>query len=164
MPSGAYDRGFKWLAEMDREIEYRAYKEGKSSGQIARDLMVLFPGNEFSKNKIIGRLHTLKRRREVRADYQPAAPKVHLKAIHLRFRKWAEQPVSHPFVRALFRGMNEQQVTGIMMEERAGINRGTLTAWRNHSPKITDLEACFNVLGWTMMPHERTGRSGKDEE
>ena len=55
---------------------------------------------------------------------------------------------AHPLVRALFRLMIREDCTTTALSEKTGISRETLRNWRYHSnPRLTDLSACFQVLG-----------------
>lgn len=55
---------------------------------------------------------------------------------------------AHPLVKKLFKEMQKQQIGVLDMAERSGVNKNTLKDWRTRStPRIADLEACFNVLG-----------------
>ena len=59
----------------------------------------------------------------------------------------------HPLVKALAAGMHMQEMTDSEMARLSGINRNTLKHWRSHrNPRIPDLEACWNVLGFTLKP------------
>ena len=59
----------------------------------------------------------------------------------------------NPMVKDLFEKMRHQQIGVIDMSERTGINKNTLKDWRTRTvPRITDLEACYNVLGYTLSP------------
>ena len=61
--------------------------------------------------------------------------------------------VGHPLVGRLIREMMHVGLSENEMAKQSGINRQTLNAWRlRTNPKITDLEACFNVLGYTLEP------------
>ena len=59
----------------------------------------------------------------------------------------------NPVVRFLFEEMERQQIHEACMSERAGFHRDTLRKWRNtHQPRITDIEACLNLLGYELKP------------
>lgn len=162
MPKGTgWDKTFRWTDEMDKAIEHRAYQEGLVASLIARQMNVLFSGGDFTKSKVIARLHRLRVRRGEERQYASEiearvheAPLQKVKVVHLRYRKWDVKPAAHPFISKLYTEMNRQQVTGAVMEDRSGVSRGSLSNWRFHLPKIADLEACFNVLGMTMLPHQ----------
>lgn len=53
-----------------------------------------------------------------------------------------------PLVRRLFVLMNEQRVSIKAMEQAAGVR---VSSWRHTTPRIDLLEACFNVLGRTLV-------------
>lgn len=53
-----------------------------------------------------------------------------------------------PLVRRLFILMNEQRVSIKAMERASGVR---VSKWRYTSPRIDLLEACFNVLGRTLV-------------
>jgi len=58
----------------------------------------------------------------------------------------------HPAVTVLFGEMKENQVTYKEMKKRSGVDTQTLTAWRTRTiPTITNLEACLNVVGLTLV-------------
>lgn len=49
--------------------------------------------------------------------------------------------------------MNRNQIGVLDMSERTGINKNTLKDWRTRTvPRVSDLEACFNVLGYKLKP------------
>ncbi len=63
---------------------------------------------------------------------------------------------AQPLVRQLFEEMNRQQCGVVEMSERSGVNKNTLKDWRTRTvPRIADLEACFNVLGFDIVVKER---------
>ena len=63
----------------------------------------------------------------------------------------------NPWVRTLFEEMRYQRIGVLDMAERTGINKNTLKDWRTRTvPRITDLEACYNVLGFTLEPKRMT--------
>ena len=68
-------------------------------------------------------------------------------------RKKPPRVVGHPLVRSLYEHMHKQCVTDADMSERAGVNVNTMKDWRTRTtPRVADLEACFNVLGMTLKP------------
>ena len=68
-------------------------------------------------------------------------------------RKKPARVIGHPLVRNLYEQMHYQRVTDADMAERTGVNVNTMKDWRTRTtPRITDLEACFNVLGMTLKP------------
>lgn len=57
----------------------------------------------------------------------------------------------HPHVRFLFVEMAAQRCYNKEMSVKSGIASYTFWDWRNRTePKISDLEACLNVLGYTL--------------
>ena len=61
--------------------------------------------------------------------------------------------VGHPLVGRLVREMMRVGMSENEMSKQAGVSREALTGWRlRTNPKITDLEACYNVLGYTLEP------------
>lgn len=143
---------------MDARLDVLVYDESKSYGYTARVLMREFPtcGLSLTKNSIAGHIH----QRRVRL-HKKTAPNTPLPPPRVkdrvnyrieRFQPHALKPVGHPFVAILFKEMNVQQCSYRMMGERSGVNKFTLSNWRTHCPKVSDLEACFNVLGMSMYP------------
>lgn len=51
----------------------------------------------------------------------------------------------------LFEKMNSEQIGVLDMAERSGVNKNTFKDWRTRTaPTIDNLDACFNVLGYTL--------------
>lgn len=70
-----------------------------------------------------------------------------------RFRKLSIPQRAHPLIRRLYEEMSHQQFGVTDTAERAGVARETIKGWRkSHCPRIGELEACFNVLGYTLKP------------
>jgi len=68
-----------------------------------------------------------------------------------RFRTLSIPQHAHPLVRRLFQEMNHQRIGLTDMAERVGISRFTMNGWRTrHCPRIVELEACYNVLGYRL--------------
>lgn len=68
-----------------------------------------------------------------------------------KFRKLTIPTQAHPLVRLLFDKMNYERIGLTDVAERAGIARETFKGWRSkHCPKVDDIEACFNVLGYSL--------------
>jgi len=68
-----------------------------------------------------------------------------------RFRTLSIPQHTHPLVRRLFQEMNHQRIGMTDMAERVGISRFTMNGWRTrHCPRIVELEACYNVLGYRL--------------
>lgn len=69
------------------------------------------------------------------------------------FRKLSIPNGAHPLIRRLYEEMSRQQLGVTDTAERAGVARETIKGWRKrHCPRIGELEACFNVLGYTLKP------------
>jgi hypothetical protein len=63
-----------------------------------------------------------------------------------------------PHVKLLFAEMARQGVTYDALEERSGVRRAALKAWRHkNSPNWTSLAAVFNSIGWDLVPVPRSG-------
>lgn len=68
-----------------------------------------------------------------------------------RFRPHSIPEHAHPMMKRLLVEMNRQQCTYQTMNERTGLHQDTIRRWRDKSvPKVDDLEACFNVLGFRL--------------
>mgnify|MGYP001080586753 CR=1 FL=1 len=76
--------------------------------------------------------------------------------MRLHYRSLTIPQGCHPLVRELFEEMHAQRCGARDMADRSGVNVNTLKDWRTRTqPRIADLEACFNVLGYTLRPVER---------
>lgn len=64
----------------------------------------------------------------------------------------------HPFVRRIWNEMEEQRVSQLALQDCTGINVKTLTSWfrGKHSPKLLDVEAVLNALGYELKLVART--------
>lgn len=63
-----------------------------------------------------------------------------------------------PHVKLVFAEMARQGFTYDGIEEKSGVLRGTLKAWRyKNAPSLTNIEAVFGVLGWDFVPLPREG-------
>lgn len=70
-----------------------------------------------------------------------------------RFVRLSVPESAHPLVRHLFDEMAAQRCALTDMAERSGVNKNTLKDWRTRTvPTVASLEACFNVLGFTLKP------------
>jgi hypothetical protein len=68
-----------------------------------------------------------------------------------RFRTLSVPQHAHPLVRQLFVEMNRERIGLSDVAERAGVAITTFKGWRTrHTPRVADLEACYNVLGLTL--------------
>lgn len=66
-------------------------------------------------------------------------------------RKVAPPKRSHPMVKRLFEIMAEEDMMLVDLVERSGVAKSTFKNWRTRTvPRIDQLEACFNVLGYTL--------------
>lgn len=69
-------------------------------------------------------------------------------------RKFRYRPAiinTNPVVKFLFQEMFRQKMCQIDLSERVGLHRDTLRKWRTlHCPRIDDIEAALNVLGYTL--------------
>ncbi len=76
------------------------------------------------------------------------------------FRRVSLPTHAHPLVHRLFEEMNRQQLGVLDMAERTGVNKNTLKDWRTRTvPTVEALEACFNVLGLTLLPRPLKSKS-----
>lgn len=58
-------------------------------------------------------------------------------------------------IRQLILEMNKQQVTYTEMAKRTGVSPAAIKSWgRRVIPNFANLEACFNVLGYSLVPKE----------
>lgn len=56
-----------------------------------------------------------------------------------------------PRVKRLFQEIAAQQIPEETLGRRAGVKGQTLRTWRaGQTPNVANLEACFNVLGFTL--------------
>lgn len=68
----------------------------------------------------------------------------------------------HPLVKELFRIMRNKGVFSAELARISGIERATFTRWKTHnSPNLTNIEACFNSLGYDLVVVKR--KEKKDE-
>ncbi len=59
----------------------------------------------------------------------------------------------NPMVKFLFQEMHRQRVCQMDLSERVGLHRDTLRNWRTkYTPRVNDLEAALNYLGYTLKP------------
>lgn len=77
----------------------------------------------------------------------------------------AKPDKGHPLLRLMFEKMAEQQLTLGELSRRAGVSYASLHDWRRggglarprYSPRLENLEACLNVLGYRLAAEERPG-------
>lgn len=68
-----------------------------------------------------------------------------------KFRQYALPTRCDPLVRQLFAELNRQQMLVCDLADKSGIGRDHFREWRSRrTPRVNDLEACFNVLGFTL--------------
>lgn len=69
-------------------------------------------------------------------------------------RKFRYRPAivnNNPIVQFLFEEMHKQRCCQLDLSERVGLHRDTLRNWRTkHCPRINDIEAALNYLGYTL--------------
>jgi len=56
----------------------------------------------------------------------------------------------HPFVRFIFRRMNSDNVTFRQLGKRSGVDASTIHQWDNMNPRIHNIEAVLNALGYCL--------------
>lgn len=63
----------------------------------------------------------------------------------------------HPLVKRLVQEMRDQRCTYATLGKRAGVGWRTISHWRNGimDPQLGTIEACFNALGYELVPRER---------
>lgn len=62
---------------------------------------------------------------------------------------------AHPLVRRLCAEAEAQGMPLAQLAHRAGVSPETLKDWRRKStPNVATLEACFNVIGYTLQPRK----------
>lgn len=69
-----------------------------------------------------------------------------------KWRKPLKVPAhAHPFVRHLYRLMNNQRTTMLEVAERSGLRRQTIWDWGNRvDPRVSDLDAALQTLGYRL--------------
>jgi hypothetical protein len=66
----------------------------------------------------------------------------------------------NPVIKFLFEEMYKQQVCHTDMALRAGFHRDTIRNWRiRNTPRVNDLEAALNYLGYTLKPVKMRSKS-----
>ena len=59
----------------------------------------------------------------------------------------------NPICAFLFQKMEKQDMSISHMARVAGVSRRALHSWKNeNSPQLTSIEACLNVVGYTLKP------------
>lgn len=119
---------------------------GYSSAEIAAEFGV-------TKNSVIGARnrmrHELGRRMATRGPERET-----VRAPKSRFQPVKIPEGAHPFVRLLYREMNRQRTSIPDVADRSGVSMNTIRTWRHSQPVLPNLEACFNVLGKTLVVKE----------
>ena len=73
-----------------------------------------------------------------------------------RFRRITTPKHAHPLVRLLFSEMNSQRIGIYDVSDRSGVACNTMKNWRkHHTPSVSNLEACLNVLGFELVVKPR---------
>lgn len=68
-----------------------------------------------------------------------------------KFRPFVVPIHCHPAVRFMYQQLNEQKLTLSDLQNISGVGRTTFTNWRKvQSPKLTDMEAVLNSLGFKL--------------
>ncbi len=69
----------------------------------------------------------------------------------------------HPHAEFLFAEMAKQQCTAQQMADRSGISKATIFNWSQgrSNPGMIDLEACLNVLGFSIVIREQLTQPSK---
>lgn len=82
-------------------------------------------------------------------------------------RKFRYRPAiinGNPIIRFLFEEMHRQQMCQLDLSERVGLHRDTLRNWRTrYTPKINDVEAALNCLGYTLKAVRKRDNADKEE-
>lgn len=69
----------------------------------------------------------------------------------------------NPHVRKLFARLNQTEITVQQLAEQIPISSYTIHSWAagRYAPSITNLEAAFNVLGYTLIDRPMEPKDGK---
>jgi len=69
----------------------------------------------------------------------------------------------HPHAEFLFAEMANQQCTAQQMAERSGVSKATIFNWSQgrSNPGMIDLEACLNVLGFSLVIRKQLTQPSK---
>lgn len=144
-----------WNTERDAEL-IRLTRLGFSAREIAKQLGT-------TKNAVLGRRYKLAHKELAKAATLPKQKSLQDKPQSFTRHATTE---GHPFVRRLFRAMNEEWCSIPELAKRSGVSASTIKHWKRYSvPKVDDLEACFNVFEMSMYPMQsKFGRPRKEEE
>lgn len=81
-----------------------------------------------------------------------------------RLKRELECRNSNPMVKFLFNQMFEQRMTQADLAERTGFAYDTLKHWRLYTmPRVNDLEAALNAMGYEMIAVSKNRKSKKEE-
>lgn len=141
------------LDRMMQCIEIHKMSHGTTARMLAAHF--LHAGLVFDKKAIAVQVHKEHRRRWQAlhpGEPMPQRPRYHPETALERFQPLPLKPVGHPFVAVLFQLMNHERISMRGVEDQAGLGRGTLGNWRGHQPKVGDLEAALNVVGYSLRP------------
>jgi predicted transcriptional regulator len=62
-------------------------------------------------------------------------------------------PRAHPLVREFYRMCIDRDLVVKDVAKISGVPISTIENWRNvTTPKVSDLEACFNAIGYRLVP------------
>ena len=75
------------------------------------------------------------------------------------FRKHSAPNNSHRLVRELVDRMNDERVTRHHLTVKAGVGKDVIRDWthRRFTPRLENLEACLQVLGYELVIQKRAG-------
>ncbi len=66
----------------------------------------------------------------------------------LIFREVEVPPFAHWTVRELYQLMRDRKIGISALSERAGVSDGTISRWRESLPRVDNIEAALNALGY----------------
>lgn len=76
----------------------------------------------------------------------------------LRFYKKPVPPNVHPIIKVMFEQANEQQASWKVIADRAGVDESAIAKWGvSRSPRLANIEAVLNVLGYTITVKRKKG-------
>lgn len=122
--------GMRWSAAEVKRLHELAplYPTKEIAGMISAEF-----GIPRSKSAVIGKMH----QERARTSLSRRKPFVLLSTSEITFKP----------VRMLFEEMNRQRCSESELARRVGITAQTIGRWRRSSPKLFDLENCFQALG-----------------
>lgn len=62
---------------------------------------------------------------------------------------------TNPVIVTLFKEMRRQRISILDLADRSGVSKQTISFWKYNriaNPLAANLEACYNVLGFTLKP------------